>query len=304
MSQPSRGRRHLGPGKSARNAALVALYRLGLSPTELTRLDMSDVDRESRTLRLRGEPPEWLPVPEDVLELLSAWCSHRGATAGPLFTSMRKGGAAFTTAGMKLILPKIAGEETEPRTDARKPVAERRAMRNRVLALLYEEGVGPRELTTMRIEDLREDGVEVGGSRTKLADATLAELRAWREQLNRSTGPVFVALMGSARGMTEAGVLFILKSSGKWRRRKTSAPDRSFDAIQALWRRLPVELRRRSPQGREVAMVALWVQDACVCGAALDEALRIVGLSSEQFRLVCEELPGLGGDSGGSDRQG
>src|SRR5688572_16536928 len=117
MSQRSRGRSRQGSKKSARNAALLALRRLGLSPTELTRLDLSDVDGEGQTLRLSGEPPEWLPLPSDVLELLNAWRSHRGGEAGPLFTSMRKGGASFTTAGMALILPRIAGEEVDLRAD-------------------------------------------------------------------------------------------------------------------------------------------------------------------------------------------
>lgn len=283
MSELSRVRSRPGPKKSARNAALMALRRLGLSPTELTRLDLSDVDREGQTLRLSGEPPEWLPLPGDVLELLNAWRSHRGDEAGPLFTSMRKGGASFTTAGMALILPRIAGEEVEIRADARKPVAERRALRN------FEAGVGIRELTSMRIEDLREDGVEVGGTLIGLMESTLAELREWRKQLNRATGPVFVALRGSARRMTEAGIRLILKNTGKLRPATVSPLDRSLPAVLSLWRRLPVELRRRSPQGREVAEVVRWVREACACGAVLEEALRIGGVSPEQYRRACEE---------------
>lgn len=294
MKSPTSGeRRRPSPAKAARNAALVELRKFGLSGTELTRLDLEDLDAEERTLRLRGKPSECLKLPDDISQLLLAWLSYRGSKPGPLFLSLRKGETGFTAAGMNLILPRVIGGEIVLRSDARKHVKERRLVRNRALTLLYECGLEARALTALRIEDVREGGVEVGGSLIRLPDGTMAALRDWRGHLNRSSGPVFISLWGSGRVMTEAGIRLILKEAGKWRvttrRRIPERSDASVQAIFDLWCTLPRALRTRIPEGREVGEVVQLVNDACRAGAVLEEALRIVGLSPEAYAVACEK---------------
>lgn len=307
-AEVSRSKRRQRPAVVARNDAIAVLRRLGLSPRELAELVLEDLDREGRRLRLGGEPPEWLPLPENILPSLIKWCAYRGDRPGALFTSMRKeDGEGFTPAGMRLILPRVLGEQASMVAGGRRSVAERRTLRNQAILQLFAGGVTPRALASMSIEDLRHNGVAVGGSCIQLPERTLIEVRRWREQLNRSVGPLFVNLRGGAgQAMTESGIRLILKSHRARSPRSLFGLDPSFWALLRLWLRLPVELRRRSPRGKEVAEVAQWVREACEGGAVLEEVLRIVGLSSVQFTLACldaevsEALNALEGGEPGS----
>lgn len=79
-------------GIGLRNAAMVSLmFRSGLRVSEVSRLDMRDLDLEGRTVHLgytKNGDPRTPPLHPDTLTLLHRYVRRRGDTAGPLFINV------------------------------------------------------------------------------------------------------------------------------------------------------------------------------------------------------------------------
>ena len=70
-------------------AILELLYASGLRVSELTGLDVDDVDRDARTVRVlgKGKKERIVPYGRKAARALEAWLAHRGSARGPLFPS-------------------------------------------------------------------------------------------------------------------------------------------------------------------------------------------------------------------------
>jgi len=82
--------------KGKRDVAILRLlFDLGLRRSEVTRLDLEDLDLEEGTIRVIGKgrlEKETLSLPEATQKTLRAWIMERGAEPGPLFTSCDRAG--------------------------------------------------------------------------------------------------------------------------------------------------------------------------------------------------------------------
>jgi integrase len=80
----------------ARDAALFALlFGAGLRRAEVAAMDLSDYDRRTSTICVRGSgtrPTRRFSVGPNELMALDAWIVRRGLAAGPLFNPVNKGG--------------------------------------------------------------------------------------------------------------------------------------------------------------------------------------------------------------------
>ena len=75
-----------------RNTAILELlYASGLRVSELTGLDLDDVDRGARTVRVlgKGRKERVVPFGSKAARALDAWLERRGDEAGPLFLGRR-----------------------------------------------------------------------------------------------------------------------------------------------------------------------------------------------------------------------
>ena len=72
-------------------AILELLYASGLRVSELTGLDLDDVDRGARTVRVlgKGRKERVVPFGSKAARALDAWLARRGDEAGPLFLGRR-----------------------------------------------------------------------------------------------------------------------------------------------------------------------------------------------------------------------
>jgi integrase/recombinase XerC len=80
------------PESSPRDLAMLELlYASGLRVSELTGLDVDDVDRTERTVRVlgKGRKERVVPFGSKAAQALDAWLERRGTVAGPLFLSRR-----------------------------------------------------------------------------------------------------------------------------------------------------------------------------------------------------------------------
>ncbi len=83
-----------GPIERARDRAILELlYASGLRVSELTGLDLADVDRAAGTVRVlgKGRKERMVPFGGAAAEALDAWLARRGAAPGPLFRNSRGG---------------------------------------------------------------------------------------------------------------------------------------------------------------------------------------------------------------------
>jgi integrase/recombinase XerC len=74
-------------------AILELLYASGLRVSELTGLDLDDVDQEARTVRVlgKGRKERIVPYGRKAARALEAWLARRGGGRGPLFLAARGG---------------------------------------------------------------------------------------------------------------------------------------------------------------------------------------------------------------------
>ncbi|MDP6981141.1 MAG: tyrosine-type recombinase/integrase [Myxococcota bacterium] len=79
-----------------RDAALFALlFGAGLRRAEVAALDLSDFDRRTSTICVRGngtKPPRRFTANREGLLALEGWLARRGVAPGPLFNPVNKGG--------------------------------------------------------------------------------------------------------------------------------------------------------------------------------------------------------------------
>jgi integrase/recombinase XerC len=81
-----------GPAPSTRDHALLELlYASGLRVSEVVGLDLADVDRDARTLRVlgKGRRERVVPFGEAAVTALEAYLVDRGESPGPLFRNAR-----------------------------------------------------------------------------------------------------------------------------------------------------------------------------------------------------------------------
>jgi len=79
-------------GTAVRDTAILELlYASGLRVSELTGLDLDDVERGARTVRVlgKGRKERIVPFGSKAAHALDAWIERRGAQAGPLFPGRR-----------------------------------------------------------------------------------------------------------------------------------------------------------------------------------------------------------------------
>jgi integrase/recombinase XerC len=82
------------PSHAARDTAILELlYASGLRVSELTGLDLDDLDRGERTVRVlgKGRKERVVPFGSKAARALETWMSVRGDHRGPLFVSSRGG---------------------------------------------------------------------------------------------------------------------------------------------------------------------------------------------------------------------
>ncbi len=83
-----------GPAPRARDRAILELlYAAGLRVSELTGLDLDDVDREEATVRVlgKGSKERIVPFGQKAAAALDAYLELRGLVPGPLFVNARRG---------------------------------------------------------------------------------------------------------------------------------------------------------------------------------------------------------------------
>jgi len=78
----------------ARDAALLALLRMGLRRAEIAGLDLDDLDLEAGTVTVdgKGRKQRAVPLAPGALDALAAWLEVRGAGPGALLLAVNKGG--------------------------------------------------------------------------------------------------------------------------------------------------------------------------------------------------------------------
>jgi integrase/recombinase XerC len=89
-------------------AILELLYASGLRVSELSGLDVDDLDRDERTVRVlgKGRKERIVPFGRKAARALEAYLARRGAAAGPLFTNHR--GGRLTVRGIALAVKRAA----------------------------------------------------------------------------------------------------------------------------------------------------------------------------------------------------
>jgi site-specific recombinase XerD len=118
--------RALGPGElralfaavstsaqGARDAALVAvLYGCGLRRSEAVSLDLAHRDRDSLKVRGKGNKERVVYLPPGSQRALDAWLKIRGASPGPLFSSVDRAGrvtmARLADGSVSFVLKRLA----------------------------------------------------------------------------------------------------------------------------------------------------------------------------------------------------
>lgn len=75
-----------------RDAAILALLRLGLRRQEVATLQVGDVDGETVKVRGKGDTERAVPLEGGAAEALADWLTLRGDRAGPLLLRVNKGG--------------------------------------------------------------------------------------------------------------------------------------------------------------------------------------------------------------------
>ena len=86
--------RAVGGDLRARDVAILELlYASGLRVSELTGLNLDDLDRTERTVRVlgKGRKERMVPYGEAAAQALEAWLGERGEASGPVFTNARGG---------------------------------------------------------------------------------------------------------------------------------------------------------------------------------------------------------------------
>jgi site-specific recombinase XerD len=100
----------------ARDAALLALLRLGLRRQEVASLEVSDYDEAEGVIKVRGKGNKERAVPlmNGAAAAVSDWLSLRGEKPGPLLLQVRRGGwmtrAGISSQAVYSVLAKRAGE--------------------------------------------------------------------------------------------------------------------------------------------------------------------------------------------------
>lgn len=81
---------------SARDVAIVMLmFTNGLRVSELTGLDLKDVDLRASRVQIMGKgrrEPEWVTIAVQTLRVIKTWIRHRGTEPGPLFQPIDRHG--------------------------------------------------------------------------------------------------------------------------------------------------------------------------------------------------------------------
>lgn len=92
-----------GGSKAKRDQALVRLlFDKGLRRGEAVALDLEDLDLQAGTVRIIGKgrkETEFLSLPDETREALSAWVAVRGSAPGPLFFNMDRAGKGSRLTG-------------------------------------------------------------------------------------------------------------------------------------------------------------------------------------------------------------
>lgn len=108
--------------KGCRDLALIAvLFATGLRRHEITLLDLSDYDRDTHALRVRGKGQKerlaYVEAP-GAYEALHTWLRMRGEAPGPLFPRIRRGGHLVQMLPTKTVVlyKEGNGEKEAPRT--------------------------------------------------------------------------------------------------------------------------------------------------------------------------------------------
>ena len=86
--------RAVGGASRARDVAILELlYASGLRVSELSGLDLDDVDRTERTVRVlgKGRKERIVPYGNQAARALETWLGERGEHGGPVFTNARGG---------------------------------------------------------------------------------------------------------------------------------------------------------------------------------------------------------------------
>jgi integrase/recombinase XerC len=108
--------RAVGGGERRRDLAILELlYASGLRVSELAGLDVDDVDRAERTVRVSGKGGKQRVVPYGgaAARALEAYLARRGADDGPLFVNTRRG--RLSTRSVHTIVRKAARAAGIPR---------------------------------------------------------------------------------------------------------------------------------------------------------------------------------------------
>ncbi len=284
-----------------RNEALVQLYESGITVRELVSLQLADVslDRGDVMLRHGSSLEEWRGLPGGAVKALQSWMAVRGGNPGPLFLSAL-GGGGLTVKGVGFTLwrhRKQSGIRTNP-------MSRQLESRNLVLSLLHEAGLTGRDLASLRVEDVGEYGVRRDGAAFDLTQKVLSVLRVWIGR--RTSGPVFLSQSGKGEAMTSAGIRWVLLQLGVWKKPPVQRRRlrRGHEAQQPqgeiwtekraacrLWEELPPSLRRRAPSGfDEENLIVSLVMEALGRGVLLEDALRITGLSLQQFHRLHKRM--------------
>lgn len=92
-----------GGSKAKRDQALVRLlYDIGLRRGEAVALDLEDLDLQAGTVSILGKgrtEKEALSLPDQTIDVLSAWVAVRGSAPGPLFFNMDRAGKGSRLTG-------------------------------------------------------------------------------------------------------------------------------------------------------------------------------------------------------------
>src|SRR6185295_10698221 len=86
--------RAVGGASRARDVAILELlYASGLRVSELSGLDLDDLDRTERTVRVlgKGRKERMVPYGNQAARALETWLGERGERGGPVFTNARGG---------------------------------------------------------------------------------------------------------------------------------------------------------------------------------------------------------------------
>jgi DNA-directed RNA polymerase specialized sigma24 family protein len=253
---------------AARNRLMVLLHQQGLDIWSLTRLQIEDV--RDTGLIVDGS---LRPLTTELMAGLGDWISLQGRLQGPLFTTKYKRGMKDPREIRKILKRQgvVCGRSRRGKTSGN-PSWHLQEQRDRLLAALFQAGLGPSAQSRLRVEDVRESGIVVKGALRSLPGEVMVELQAWISKLERSSGPIMVSPFGNKKGaMSAARISQILKNQ---------KPAAKQDPACRLWESIPRELQRRPPGSpEEIALISKLVREACAGGVELAKALRLSGLT-------------------------